>query len=123
MFRNTICRDFYSTDWWSDLATLMPHVTWLSLCLGLEVDSYGETFAFALTNLPNLTYLRIEGINNPDTVNGLLRLPALQTLELDEDKKLHPHDWYTRMCGLKIECPSLVSLRFHIRVEISMSTS
>ena len=63
--------EYRSTDWWVDLATFMPHLTWLSFCVGEgddEVDyedvDYNEDddddnkmveTPFALEGLPNLT--------------------------------------------------------------------
>ena len=127
------------TDWWADLATFMPHLTWLSLGVEDRVDFfsplgfslrirervYGRSkveIPFALEGLPNLTFLHLGGFaSRKHVLSSLsLRLPALQTLELEEHRD--------RECAigvreLDIECPSLVSIRVTIHAELSMSTS
>ena len=117
---------YRSTDWWADLATFMPHLTWLSLYIKDKVDKKLET-PFALEGLPNLTYLSLGSAYDDFDVYGgymlsslSLRLPKLQTLRLDE----HGDKEYIRgMRELDIECPSLVYLRFNAHAELSMSTS
>ena len=101
----------------------MPHLTWLSLRPGQGIDGRVET-PFALEGLPNLSYLCLRAARNSFGKNALssisLRLPALRSLEVDEDgdEVLAPE-----VCEVEIQCPSLVSLRFHIHAEISMSTA
>ena len=83
-----ICQ-YRSIDWWADLATFMPHLTWLSLCVGQGVYEMEET-PFALEGLPNLTYLSLVATyhcfgSGKHLLSSLsLRLPVLQTLELEE---------------------------------------
>ena len=128
-----------STDWWADLATFMPHLTWLSLGVEDRVDFHslfgfslrmGELFRkkekveipFALEGLPNLTFLHLGGYASRKYVLSSLslRLPALQTLELDEHRD---REFARGVCELDIECPSLVSICVTIHAELSMSTS
>ena len=104
----------------------MSHLTWLTLIVRKEVDGIVET-PFALKDLPNLTHLYLYAGCESFSIHGMyplssvsLRLPALQTLELDEHMG---KDFAMEVLEMDIECPSLVSLRFTIHAELSMSTS
>ena len=119
---------YWSIDWWADLAISMSHLTWLTLIVRKEVDGIVET-PFALRDLPNLTHLYLYAGYQTTLVSihvmyplssVSLRLPALQTLELDEYME---KGRAMEVREMDIECPSLVSLRSTIHAELSMSTS
>lgn len=70
----------YNIDWWADLATLMPHLTWLELFVG-DVDNDVVETPFALQGLLNFTYLSLSVDIHRETRQAMqpslsLQLPA-----------------------------------------------
>lgn len=115
---------FYN-EWWSDIVGVMQHVRWLSLIMGVEIGEVHRE-AFALTDLPSLTYLHIDGAHHPlglmRTSSITLRLPSLTTLRLSENKSraIFRHEG---LCRMDIDCPSLRFLEFRIHVALPLKST
>lgn len=103
----------------------MTHLTWLSLCVEKVSEDIGNS-PFVLLGLPNLTHLNIDAAHS-DSVYGeyplssiTLRLPALQTLELQSD---YDEDMAECLYELDLECPSLAKIFVTIYGKLEMTTS
>lgn len=113
---------YHSTDWWLGLATFMPHLTWLSIQVTNTIGGVSDNAPFLKQGPPNLMYLSVLAVRYPHcALTSLsLRLPALETLELDDEKE---KDFAKKLREVKFECPSLRSLSITMHAKQSMLTS
>lgn len=119
--------EYRSTFWWKELASHMSHLLSLTLCVHERKGVENVEAPYALTDLPNLTLLRLfnnfrlhTSYTDIAIYSVTLLLPALKTLELDD---YIDGDHAKELRALDFQCPALVSIQLTIHKGLTFSPS